>query len=33
MYVDDPRFTNYYDEPVGTGAAEFLRDAIFNFLK
>lgn len=33
MYVDDPRFTKYYDEPVGTGAAEFLRDAIFNFLK
>ncbi|MGC4377525.1 MerR family transcriptional regulator [Fictibacillus sp. Mic-4] len=27
MYVDDERFTAYYDK-VGTGAAEFLRDAI-----
>lgn len=33
MYVDDPRFTSYYDEPAGNGAAEFLRDAIFNYLK
>ncbi|WP_035051987.1 MerR family transcriptional regulator [Carnobacterium pleistocenium] len=32
MYVDDPRFTNYYDEPAGSGAAEFLRDAILNYL-
>lgn len=33
MYVDDPRFTKYYDEPTGEGAAEFLRDAIFNYTK
>ena len=33
MYVDDPRFTNYYDEPAGNGAAEFLRDAILNYLR
>lgn len=33
MYVDDPRFTSYYDEPAGNGAAEFLRDAILNYLK
>ena len=28
MYVDDPRFTAYYDEKL-PGAAEFLRDAVF----
>ncbi|CDX04488.1 MerR family transcriptional regulator [Desulfitobacterium sp. LBE] len=28
MYVDDPRFTVYYDERQ-PGAAEFLRDAVF----
>ncbi|HBV87819.1 MAG TPA: MerR family transcriptional regulator [Desulfosporosinus sp.] len=28
MYVDDPRFTAYYDEKQ-PGASEFLRDAIF----
>ncbi|WP_018213940.1 MerR family transcriptional regulator [Desulfitobacterium hafniense] len=28
MYVDDPRFTAYYDEKQ-PGAAEFLRDAVF----
>lgn len=28
MYVDDQRFTKYYDQ-VQDGAAEFLRDAIF----
>ena len=28
MYVDDPRFTVYYDDQVQPGAAEFLRDAI-----
>ena len=28
MYVDDPRFTAYYDEKH-PGAAEFLRDAVF----
>lgn len=33
MYVDDPRFNNYYDKPAGNGAAEFLRNAIFNYLK
>lgn len=31
MYVDDPRFTKYYDNPAGEGAAAFLRDAIFSF--
>ena len=33
MYVDDPRFTKYYDEPAGKGAAAFLRDAIFNYTR
>ncbi len=28
MYVDDPRFTAYYDEKQ-PGSAEFLRDAVF----
>ena len=28
MYVDDVRFTAYYDEPIGPGAAVFLRDAV-----
>jgi DNA-binding transcriptional MerR regulator len=28
MYVDDPRFTAYYDEQVQAGATRFLRDAI-----
>ncbi len=28
MYVDDPRFTAYYDDNVQTGATIFLRDAI-----
>ncbi|AET66445.1 putative transcriptional regulator [Desulfosporosinus orientis DSM 765] len=28
MYVDDPRFTAYYDEKL-PGSAQFLRDAIF----
>ena len=28
MYVDDKRFTAFYDERVQPGAAEFLRDAI-----
>jgi len=28
MYVDDPRFTAYYDEKQ-LGAAEFLRDSVF----
>lgn len=28
MYVDDPRFTEYYETNVGKGAAEFLRNAI-----
>lgn len=27
-YVADPRFTAYYDEAVGAGAAVFLRDAL-----
>lgn len=28
MYVEDPRFTAYYEEHVGPGAAVWLRDAI-----
>lgn len=31
MYVDDPRFTKYYDKPAGKGASAFLRDAIVIF--
>ena len=31
MYVDDPRFTKYYDEQVGIGAAEFLRKVIYHY--
>lgn len=29
MYVDDERFTAYYDERLKPGSAEFLRDAVF----
>jgi DNA-binding transcriptional MerR regulator len=32
MYVDDPRFTAYYDKIV-PGAAKFLRDAVLRFCK
>lgn len=32
MYVDDPRFTAYYDEKQ-PGAAEFLRDAVLVYIK
>lgn len=28
MYVEDPRFTAYYDDQVQPGAAQFLRDAV-----
>ncbi|SHF19394.1 MerR family transcriptional regulator [Alkalibacter saccharofermentans] len=28
MYVDDPRFTNYYDK-IAVGCAAFLRDVVF----
>lgn len=31
MYVADERFTKYYDEPAGKGAAQFLRNAIYIF--
>ena len=31
MYIADQRFTKYYDEPAGEGAAQFLRDAIHIF--
>lgn len=31
MYVYDDRFKKYYDDNVGEGAAEFLRDAIKNY--
>ncbi|MEG0442386.1 MAG: MerR family transcriptional regulator [Carnobacterium sp.] len=33
MYVSDERFTAYYDERAGKGAAAFLRDAINQFTK
>lgn len=29
MYVDDPRFSRFYDDAVAEGAAKMLRDAIF----
>ena len=31
MYVDDERFTAFYDNACGTGAAIFLRDIIYLF--
>lgn len=31
MYVADERFTKYYDNTAGKGAAQFLRDAIYIF--
>lgn len=31
MYVDDERFTKYYEEVAGKGAAKFLRDAIASY--
>lgn len=33
MYVDDPRFTKYYDDYAGTGAAQLLRDAVHAYLQ
>lgn len=33
MYVADERFTAYYDDHAGQGAAEFLRDAIAAYAK
>lgn len=33
MYVSDPRFRAYYDDAIGSGAAEFLRDAVFVYTK
>lgn len=32
MYVDDPRFTAYYDK-IAVGCAEFLRDAILIYCR
>ena len=32
MYVDDPRFTEYYDK-IAPGCAEFLRDAVAIYCK
>jgi len=32
MYVDDPRFTAYYDK-IAPGAAMFLRDALEIYCK
>lgn len=31
MYVDDLRFTEYYEKNVGRGAAKFLRDSIASY--
>ena len=31
MYAEDPRFTAFYDDKAGVGAAEFLRDAILHY--
>lgn len=33
MYIADERFTSYYDDKSGKGAAKFLRDAIYNITK
>jgi len=33
MYVDDPRFSEYYDKAVAPGCAKFLRDAIYEYCK
>lgn len=33
MYVDDPRFSQYYDDQAGSGAAEFLRKAVFHYTR
>ena len=33
MYVADERFTAYYDNQAGQGAAQFLRDAIAAYAK
>ena len=32
-YVSDPRFTAFYDEKLGTGAAQLLRDAVAIYTK
>ncbi|WP_318245351.1 TipAS antibiotic-recognition domain-containing protein [Paenibacillus gallinarum] len=32
MYVADARFTSYYDDKAGPGAAQFLRDAIHHYV-
>jgi len=32
MYVDDPRFTAYYDK-IAVGCAKFLRDAVLIYCK
>lgn len=32
MYVADERFTSYYDDKAGPGAAQFLRDAIHHYV-
>ncbi len=33
MYVDDERFTAYYDERVTAGATQFLHDVIMIYSK
>jgi Predicted transcriptional regulators len=33
MYVDDPRFTAYYDDRVGKSTAKLLRDAVLIYTK
>ena len=32
MYAVDERFTSYYDDKAGPGAAKFLRDAIHHYV-
>ncbi len=33
MYVADERFTAYYDDRLGRGTAQFLKDAIYHYTK
>lgn len=33
MYVSDPRFKSYYDDALGEGGAEFLRDSLIVYTK
>jgi len=33
MYLSDQRFKSYYDNAVGTGATEFLYEALKTYIK